>query len=87
MYITNFTVKGSYTFPVDMLRYDACYPTYTDAAVKLVTGGTNMAAVDEDYMVQLAHAHPTRGWQPTIARWASFGFEVMQSRIRTAKCS
>jgi hypothetical protein len=71
----SFVVTGTSTFPADMLRYDACWPCDSetvdiimDAPVK----GTIRRAV-------LMGTTP-----PTDARWASFGWRVVNMTKRLA---
>lgn len=61
------TVRGSGRFPIDMLRYDRCYPA--DGHLGLDEG--------EPYEVRLAQVHD-RGLQKrwTPQRWASFGWTL-----------
>lgn len=72
----DFVVEGNGPFPIDMLRYDACYPASVDDAEKIVTH----LEFHAPYRVTLRHviskgenplAKPTRG------RWASFGWAVV----------
>lgn len=67
-----FTVTGRVGFPIDMLRYDACYPaTEADSGLiyKTLEGG-NTEAVSVDLHMD----HRTRG--PTDGRWESFLWKV-----------
>lgn len=68
-----FKVRGVGCFPLDMLRYDACWPaTGADASAMYFYPGD--PANGDDYSVTLStdcvHA-------PTIDRWASFGWTVI----------
>ena len=79
-----FTVKGAFPFPLDMLRYDACYP-HSQAAV---------ATISETLDPHLRHqARSERGFtkdtfsvklvsqlivNPTKDRWESFGWKVTE---------
>jgi hypothetical protein len=71
-----FKVQGSGSFPVDMLRYNACYPADTEDAIEMLADHR-----DEDYnkprtitLSTLAH----KGWEPTNGRWESFGWRVLE---------
>jgi hypothetical protein len=66
-----FTAEGRGQFPVDMLRYDRCYPKTTNDAVAL-TG-------DQQRTVKLVSYRDT-GFtrEPTKGRWESFGWRVVQ---------
>lgn len=62
-----FTATGRGAFPVDMLRYDQCFPSReSDSRV--------MADEDEcgNREVRLAVHTTRRSWQPTRQRWLSF---------------
>ena len=66
-----FTVTGSGYFPVDMLRYDACFPrTSQDVSTMLKQGGPNA-----EHMV-FRTVEMNSYQQPTLDRWASFGWKV-----------
>lgn len=66
-----YRVRGKGKFPIDMLRYDSCWPR-TPEDVWFI----DMNAEDPDYRksrdVCLSSNHA-----PTIARWNSFGWEVI----------
>ena len=69
MYITTFRVRGKGPFPLDMLRYDQCWP-HTPLDVE------NMNETHERDIV-IAKAHPYRtGGNLTVERWNSFGWAV-----------
>lgn len=66
-YRYEFTVKPTLgrmagNLPMDMLRYDACYPLHFN---------------DEEVSVTLIHHDSNPKWYPTEARWNSFGWEVL----------
>lgn len=61
-----FDVVGSGSFPVDMLRYDRCWPeSQSDVSVAFSGGVT-------ERRVQMRGLLP-----PTEQRWASFGWRVV----------
>lgn len=74
---TTFTVEGKYPFPVDMLRYDACWPKTSDDATQLaeamryVPRRTNLDKVRQVKLVTNAAE------RPTVGRWESFGWKVV----------
>jgi hypothetical protein len=69
---TTITVTGMTPFPIDMLRYDACWPASSvdsgkiDASIKRANA--------EPLEISLTVAAGYSG--PTVARWASFGWSV-----------
>ncbi len=79
MKLIRFTVKGRYNFPMDMLRHDACWPICTGDAAKLEYSMNTRSP--EGYEIELAHWAPNSNWQPTIGRWASFGWHVVTGSV------
>ena len=75
------TVTGRGHFPVDMLRYDACWPS-DDHAVEVITfaGDNSLDEPDQFYTCDLTRVSTNPNDNPTSARWASFGWSV--SRVR-----
>ncbi len=67
-----FTVQGAYQFPIDMLRYDCCYPQQQKDIVTIERSLAN-AEQASPFKVTLASQliH-----NPTKDRWASFGWQV-----------
>lgn len=75
--ITKFTVAGQFAFPVDMLRYDACYPATTEDAVEIgnsILPITRRSNADRVFKVTLVTTAINR---PTVGRWESFGWKVI----------
>jgi len=72
-YLHFFTVEGTNVFPVDMLRYDSCWPVTSEDAVQIGSAirrdhfGTNPRR-----SIRLM----TENHEPTTKRWASFGWTV-----------
>jgi len=69
------------TFPMDMLRYDGCYPEGSEDASKI---GENLQLLDtargpEDYpekwVIRLVRFVETKKCEPTVGRWRSFGWD------------
>jgi hypothetical protein len=68
-----FTVEGTYPFPHDMLRYDACYPPNSEAAACDMASNRHKAGEKSRvHSVQLV----TEQHEPTDGRWRSFGWKV-----------
>jgi hypothetical protein len=65
-----FTVSGRGLFPLDMLRYDCCYP----ASPQDVNSMDGRARRE----VTLVAANPVA---PTTGRWASFGWDVIKEEV------
>lgn len=67
-----FTVQGRGRFPVDMLRYDGCYPASSaDAQIIEETIRGDRTGLQQ---VQLG----THNGKPTADRWRSFGWTVVK---------
>jgi len=63
-----FTVSGITAFPLDMLRYDCCYPL-TQSDTNYISDSWTMPG--KQHTVALVSDR-----KPTIARWESFGWSV-----------
>jgi hypothetical protein len=84
MHLTEFTVEGAGTFPVDMLRYDGCYPADTESAVSMArTRRDDETFHSKVRRVRLVTCHTTKlNHGITDARWRSFGWRVTEIRYR-----
>jgi hypothetical protein len=65
-----FVVEGEGIFPLDMLRYDKCWPATADDVAEIAAacsfhgdGLRRISLVSDDY--------------PTLARWESFNWTVL----------
>lgn len=68
METTTFTVTGRGSFPLDMLRWDQCYPQGPDDVANIDVG--------QRREIKLVHVGDRRHWEPTKDRWASFNWVV-----------
>lgn len=73
MYHHKFSVSGPAPFPVDMLRYDGCYPSTQDDTARLARA---FRSPFSDMTIHLSTINDQRRWSPTVARWNSFGWFV-----------
>lgn len=71
--IQKFTVRGKLPFPLDMLRYDAAFPRDTDDALAIQA---TFDPFSGPVTVTLNRA-ARPGTRPTVGRWRSFGWEVL----------
>ena len=71
-----FTVRGTGTFPLDMLRYDGCYPKETKDALNIAED-CNMRTVT------LIKPVDSKNNTPTFDRWKSFGWTVIDCGYKT----
>jgi len=65
--VLNFIVVGGGPFPIDMLRYDSCWPL-TQADANVLTWASS-----ERRHISMQTVSPGG---PTEARWESFGWKV-----------
>jgi hypothetical protein len=76
--MTQFTVQGRDPFPMDMLRYDACWPSDTGSALAIGWSHSH----DPDRLG--THKITMNTWKVGITpeRWGSFGWTVIsQERV------
>lgn len=83
LYTVRFTVRGSGEFPFDMLRYDACHPRHENEARGLGRTYVRGDAPVERHEVELESCGRPLHWEPTAARWQSFGWTVDNLSIAT----
>ena len=89
MYATRFTVVGTGPFPMDMLRYDCCYPARSQDAMEiglsLARGSDAVRTLDRHVggtpyavtLVRTTRTKPTGGkGGVTLDRWKSFGWDL-----------
>ena len=80
VFVHRLIVSGSGQFPVDMLRYDSCYPADTESAVAMISDHR-----DQNYLdmrdIELTSLSE-KGWTPTVGRWNSFGWSVVNYEMR-----
>ena len=69
-----FTVQGNGIFPLDMLRYDSCYPVES-TSVNNITDGSYFNPGIYDQGIYTVTLRSERA--PTIGRWESFGWKVL----------
>ena len=66
-----YEVEGTGRFPIDMLRYDASWPTDKGVGTMLVDHE------DDGYLEQRRVELVTESHEPTKLRWKSFGWPVV----------
>jgi len=69
-YSQRFFVTGKGLFPMDMLRYDQCFPASQDSAV------TIDSEIPGTRTVEMRRYVSDKTTMPTTGRWASFGWTV-----------
>jgi hypothetical protein len=72
--IAAFFVEGRGRFPIDMLRYDDCWPVDTDSCLAIESSQGDREPVGAMWRIQLNTISPTG---PNVKRWESFGWKVL----------
>ncbi len=80
-YKQTFTVKGTFQFPIDMRRYDGCFPFDESDRGKIERA---MDTGCDPWEVKLMR-YETKNHLPTIDRWRSFCAEVVIESVETTK--
>ena len=80
-YLQTFRVHGSSRFPVDMLRYDSCWPASEDYSIEI----SDSCGLGDKRMVKLCRWVESKTALPTVGRWESFGWKVEMNSIVTMK--
>jgi hypothetical protein len=68
-------VRGRGSFPIDMLRYDGCWP-YNETDSHLIQQDPYSEPKDERTVTLKTHGD--RRWSPSVLRWKSFGWTVVK---------
>ena len=87
-YRLKFTVEGSGDFPIDMLRYDHCYPaTSTQSAI--IPQDAEQRRVRLAISLYSTKTNMDRciksGILPCVERWKSFGWEVLREETEAIR--
>jgi len=69
-------VRGQLPFPVDMLRYDGLAPADSDAVTAIESDPSGISD-NLTVTVRLCRTVSSSRTTPTLARWRSFGWEVL----------
>jgi hypothetical protein len=85
VYRQTFKVSGWGEFPLDMLRYDHCWPSSETEARSSLT----MTHMNENFMqkrdVSLSRYVFNKKEAPTLGRWKSFGWNIVEGSLITDK--
>jgi hypothetical protein len=77
VYQQRWEVEGSMSFPVDMLRYDSCFPFSETESYKIIKcmEGNNRGPVRV-----IVHRYRSSGMskEPNAQRWQSFGWKIVE---------
>lgn len=77
-YVQKFKVKGTGQFPLDMLRYERCWPADSDMVLELVPPHTK-----EERVVELCRHVDFKKELPTAGRWQSYRWQVVEGSVKT----
>lgn len=83
MYTHRVTVEGSFQFPVDMLRYDYCFPDSEADSAAIA----NEEHSREPRRVRVVQVTDSKRPMFTPARWESFGWKILPDREATRETS
>ena len=68
-------------FPLDMLRYDSCYPmSSVDVNRMILESQRDYTERGYDNITLVHREHGSKKWRPTEDRWRSFGWRVTDVR-------
>jgi hypothetical protein len=73
-----FKVSGVLPFPVDMLRYDACYPQTAEDTAEIEASINREKEFNRLPRRFVTLVCPSMVTAPTVGRWISFGWRVEQ---------
>jgi hypothetical protein len=78
-YYQTFVVRTSFTFPIDMLRYDGCFPDSEQDSGKIARNLTeNKCRLEVKIGRYVDHKNST----PCVGRWQSFGCQISDIKFR-----
>jgi hypothetical protein len=73
IHFVEFTVSGFGQFPIDMLRYDRCFPADERESGQIMNTFTRRIRTWE---IRLSAYASNKAWMPCKGRWESFGCQV-----------
>ncbi len=77
--LVEFTVRGKFPFPLDMLRHDVCWPKSSDDVVRIDESLRQYEIPSSDRAGPWDITLQSKGTGvPTTGRWKSFGWEVTE---------
>ena len=71
------TASWSKRFPIDMLRYDTCWPARQEDASEISLSLSVRDTTELELKAIELRTEAPKAWKPTAARWQSFGWEVI----------
>lgn len=85
LYRTRFSVVGGFAFPVDMLRYDGCYPQTETDANRIAAAIRHEDRASKGEPINLERIHDGRDPNLTDARWRSFLWSIVPESVQTER--
>lgn len=79
--VQTFEVRGTFPFPIDMLRYDCCYPA-REAEDSYNINATIQRVTNGPVVVRLRRRVENKNDMPTFGRWSSFNWTVLTDSIK-----
>ena len=77
MWRHNFVVVGHGRFPIDMLRYDQCFPSSEYDSGQIAESVHHVG----ERTVTLSAYTSLKNWQPEFERWKSFLWKVEKHEV------
>jgi hypothetical protein len=74
------TVTCRYAFPIDMLRYDGCYPRREEDSHRIEA--SIRGEYDGAFEIEIAKRSPEKGISWAYARWESRGCKIQHIETR-----
>ena len=88
-YVQTFKVRGSGNFPLDMLRYEQCFPDTSEDSINMASVGTVGTIYGEDIPptrnITLRRYTIERFRPVSRARWSSFGWQYVNASLSERK--
>jgi hypothetical protein len=84
-FVQNAVVSGRSAFPLDMLRYDSCFPATQDDVGKIITSTERdpKKRSEEDVYIAIRRVVGNSSHPWTEGRWASFGWHLKPSTVHS----
>lgn len=75
-----FVVEGLDVFPIDMLRYDSCYPKDSTSVGNIIFSLDPTILADQKEMGRPFRVGLISDKEPFVGRWTTFGWTVISQR-------
>lgn len=75
------SVSGSGEFPIDMLRFDGCFPL-SEGDSNLISSSLRAGYVNVKTKVVLLKPNGYKHWSPSYSKWKSAGREIVECEER-----